>query len=769
MIPDSSPRKPLELSERPRARWDLGVRLLLPKWRELFSVNGLRRDVVAGLTVAFVALPLSLAIALASGVEPAVALMTSIVAGVVCALFAGTELAVSGPAAALSVLTGTILLDHGVGGLVFVGLVVGLLQLLTGVLRVGRFIHYVPVAVVHGFTAGMGVIIIVAQLPRALGLPAPDQHHVFDVIDHLYDYLIHTNAAALSVAVLSMLIMWGLGRLAPRSPALLFAVAIPSLIAWWLKLDIAPLGAIPRGLPHPSVPLWPTGHALELVGDAFVMYAIASLETLLSSTAIDRMTPQDRSDHDQEMISQGLGNLIVAVLGGIVVSGVIFRSSLNVAAGARTRRAAIIHALVILAAVLFLGPAVEHIPVAVLAGVLLAFGIRMVRATPLHSLWRISRVDGLVMVFTALAIVGLDLAAGVQYGIVAALVIAAVGLGRPSIDVHADQDDDDVHHISLAGPLTFLAAGPLERLRSKIDHIKPGSGVVMNLSGVTSVDASGAECIVDLVRTVHRRSANIALLGLRAKPRAVLIAADATIETCIAEQLTDAERLLGRGDIAHSSRLVLGVRRFHRELRSRYEPLLRQLGAGQKPHTLFITCADSRINPNLLTGTDPGELFIMRNIGNLVPHHDNPAFITEAAGIEYAIGVLGTQEIVVCGHSSCGAVKALLGGAVPSDLAHIAEWRKHAATVFGGHGHTDEPDEGARANVRQQLEHLRQYPIVKQRITAGQLRLHGWFYHVGSGTVSAWDETTGAFEVVGADHPPHEVITGNTDQVDAAQ
>jgi len=771
MIPTASVRKPLGPASPPRPRWDLGARLLWPKWRAMFSSDGLRHDLVAGVSVAFVALPLSLAIALASGVDPAVALMTSIVAGVLCALFAGTELAVSGPAAALSALTGTILLDFGLNGLLFVGLVVGLLQVLTGVFRLGRLVHYVPLAVVHGFTAGMGVIIMVAQVPRALGLPAPDQHHVFDVIDHLYDYVIHTDGASFSVALLSIVVMWGFGRLAPRAPGLLFAVAIPSVLAWWLKLDVAPLGAIPRHLPQPSLPLWPTGHALELAADAFAMYAIASLETLLSSAAIDKMTPEDRSDHDQEMIGQGLGNVIVATLGGIVVSGVIMRSALNVSTGARTRRAAIIHALLLLASVYFLAPLVERIPVAVLAGVLLALGARMVGTAPLRSLWRISRIDGLVMVLTTVAIVGLGLAAGVQYGIVAALVIAAIGLGRPSTDVHQDEDDDDVRHISVAGPLTFLAAPQLERLRESIDQIKPGSGVVMNLSGVTSIDASGAECIVDLLRSVHLHSGKIALLGLRAKPRAVLIAADPSIDAYIVAQLTDAERLLGRADIAHSSRLVLGVRRFHRELRSRYEPLLRELGTGQSPHTLFITCADSRINPNLLTGTDPGELFIMRNIGNLVPHHNDADFITEAAGIEYAIGVLGTQQIVVCGHSACGAVKALLGGAVPPELAHIADWKQHAAKVFGGHAHPDAPDDAARANVRAQLEHLRQYPIVKQRIAAGQLRLDGWFYDVRTGTVSAWDEETSAFKVVGSD-PSSEADDTSTSkpvQIDAAQ
>ncbi len=731
--------------------FDLGVRQLLPRWRALGSPAGLQEDVVAGVTVALVAVPLSLAIALASGVSPEAALIASIVGGVVCALFAGTELAVTGPAAALSVLTATIALDHGFGALLFVGLIAGLLQLATGMLGLGRLVHYVPVAVVHGFTAGIGVIIMMAQLPRAIGMPAPDQHHVFDVIEHLSDYVGHIHIAPFALASTSAVLMLLTQRLFPRSPSLLFAVALPTIAAITLELPVEALGTLPSSLPHPSLPIWPSQDTLSLLADAVVVYAIASLETLLSSSAIDKMTPADRSDHNQEIISQGLGNVLVSLLGGIVVSGVVFRSSLNVAAGARTRRAAIIHALTIVAVVYALGPWVERIPVAVLAGVLMAFGARMVTSAPLRELMKVSRVDGVVMVFTTIAIVVLDLAAGVQYGVIAALVIAAIGLGRPSTDVHADQDEDGVLHVSVAGPLTFLAAGSLDELRALIARMPTGGSVVFSLGGVTSIDASGAECIVDLVRMVRQRRGKTALLGLRAKPRRVPLAADASLQEHIADQVADAERIVGHEALAHSSRLLLGVRRFHRELRGRYEPLLLQLGRGQKPHTLFITCADSRISPGLLTGTDPGELFLLRNIGNMVPPYGNDHFMTEIAGVEYAIGVLGVQEIVVCGHSSCGAVKALLGSPVPPELSAIASWGKHATEMFGGHGHADTPDDGARANVCRQLEHLLQYPIVKQRMAEGRLRLHGWFYNVGTGEVSAWNPSRGKFEPIGRD------------------
>jgi len=583
-----------------------------------------------------------------------------------------------------------------------------------GVFRLGRLIRYVPAAVVHGFTVGMGLIIMVAEIPRALGLHSPDQHHLFDIVSHLNDYVAHTKLAAVSLAATSIALMIGLGHVAPRLPALLFAVVVPSAAARALDLDVELLSVLPHGLPHPSLPSWPTGHVLELFGDAVAVFAIASLETLLSSRAVDKMTPPARPDHDQELVGQGLGNLAVALVGGIVVSGVIFRTSLNVSAGARTRRAAIIHALVVLLVVVYLAPIVRGVPVAVLAGVLLGFGYRMVSTAPLRSLWRVSPVDGSVMLFTAVTIVGLDLAAGVQYGIAATLAVAAIGLGRPSTDVQEDASEEGVRHYSVAGPLTFLAAEQLERLRSSVEQTEPGTSVVISMGGVTSIDASGAECIADLVASVHARGGKIALVSLRQAPRAAMLAADPDLEACIANQLADADKIIGRNNVAHTSRLMLGVRSFHHELRRRFEPLLHELGGGQSPHTLFITCADIRINPNLFTGTDPGELFIIRNIGNLVPRHGDASLIAESAGIEYAVGVLGAKEIVVCGHSGCGAVGALLGGKVPEHLTHVADWKQHADSLFGGHGHKGANDEASRANAVRQLEHLKQYPIFRQ-------------------------------------------------------
>ncbi len=306
-------------------RLDLGTRRLLPEWLAMLSPRWLKEDVLAGLTVACVAVPLSLAIALASGVEPAVALISAIVGSILVALFGGTPLAVSGPAAAMAVLIATVSHDSGLGGLLLVGFGCGLLQLATGVLGLGKYVRFVPLPVIAGFTAGIGAIIFIGQLPRALGLPPPDQAHVLEVITHIGRLAHQTTVQSLALALLTVLLVLALPLLSPRLPAHLIGVLVPSLCAALWHLRTPTLGTIPSTLPLPSLPGFPASGLAGLVGTTAMVYALASMETLLSSSAVDKLTRGARHDPDQELIGQGLGNIGSALFGGIPITGVIAR------------------------------------------------------------------------------------------------------------------------------------------------------------------------------------------------------------------------------------------------------------------------------------------------------------------------------------------------------------------------------------------------------------------------------------------------------------
>ena len=357
---------------------DLGIRSLLPEWKALFSPAHVVPDVVAGVTVACLAIPLSLAIALASGVPPAAGLVTAIVAGFVCALFGGTTLGVSGPAAAMSILVAAIVEDHGLASLLIVGCWCGVLQLMTGVLGLGRVVRLVPLSVVEGFTAGIGAIILIAQLPPALGLPAPAKSHVFHVMVHIGDLIRDSQPIAVASTVTSLALILLLPRVTRRVPPHLVAVVVPTLGVFLLGLDIETIGAIPRRLPWPQLPpLHALEQLTELAIPSLLVFALASLESLLSASAVDKMAGT-RSSPDQELIGQGLGNIACALFSGIPATAVIARSGANVQMGAKTRRAALVHSLVDLATVVALAPVMSLIPVAALAGLLIAIALRMV-------------------------------------------------------------------------------------------------------------------------------------------------------------------------------------------------------------------------------------------------------------------------------------------------------------------------------------------------------------------------------------------------------
>lgn len=725
-------------------RWDLGVRRLLPEWRSMGSRAHLKDDFLAGVTVACVAVPLSLAIALASGVAPAVGLVTAIVAGIVCALFGGSRLAVSGPAAAMAVLIAALVEEHGLPALLVVGVGCGVLQILTGVFGLGRFIRLVPLPVVEGFTAGIGAIILIGQLPRALGLRPPDESHVFDVITHIAELVHETRPSAVLLTVSGLAVIYGLPKLAPRIPAHLAAVVLTTLAVALLRLDAETIGAIPRTLPGPKLPSLPSGIALTtLAGSALMVYAIASLETLLSSAAVDKLASGPRSDPDQDLIGQGLGNTITALFGGIPVTGVIARSATNVQAGAKTRRSAIIHAAALVLVVLVAAPVIGRIPIAALAAVLFSVAFRMLDPRVFLRLWRHSRGDGTIFAVTFFVIVLVGLLQGVQWGVVAALAIAAIQLGRSRLNVRAARAGE--HYVfELSGPLTFLSALYIERLRRQLDALEAGRGVVIDLRDVIVMDASATEKLAGIVAHARSRGLRPVVLGLTEAQRSKLLALthEAPADVFASSQ-REAMALLGEST-SPDQQLAAGVEKYRRSTRPSYAQLFEQLADGQAPHTLFITCSDSRVVPNLITGTDPGELFIVRNIGGLVARDGAGYGSSVGAAIDYAVGILGVRKIVVCGHSGCGAIKALRAeGEQSRPFPSLEAWLavNDVRRLLDSLPESLEVDDVARLVARAQLERLETYRVVAEATAAGQLSLAAWFFDVRSGELEELSAT----------------------------
>ncbi|OGT37572.1 MAG: hypothetical protein A3F12_02260 [Gammaproteobacteria bacterium RIFCSPHIGHO2_12_FULL_38_14] len=732
------------------------MKQLIHEWKQLFSPQWFKEDLFAGAIVACVAIPLSLAIALASGVPPETGLITAIIAGIVCALFAGSPLTVSGPAAAMAVLVATIVKQYGLSGILMVGLGCGLLQILTGVFRLGFLIRFVPLPVVAGFTAGIGAIILVGQFPRALGLPPITDPHLAEILLYVSQSTQQIQWQAAGLALLTLFITFSLPRFLPRYPAPLIAVIIATLIAVYFKMSVEAIGVLPQTFSLPSWPTFPNSNYMALFTATLLTYALASLETLLSSSAVDKITRQKPHQPDQELISQGLGNMFSAFFGGIPVTGVIARSALNIQAGAKTRRASIFHSIFLLFAVYFFSSWIGQIPIAVLAGVLISVALRMCHPREFIEFLHASRSEALIYLITFFVIIATDLIVGVQAGIAAALIVALFRLAY--IKTHVYEYSGHATQVHLDGPLTFLSFSQLDKMINKLSALDLQQGLIIDLSKTPLMDLSAASQLVKLIEDLKKKNVSVVLQGINPSCYDILLSVDASVDiaSLIAYDKAEILHILHRGKTDTTlDRLAYGVEVFKQNKKPRYQSLFRKLAYEQKPHTLFITCSDSRINPNLITSTDPGELFLIRNVGNIIPVFHLTDTYSEGAAIEYAVGILKVKDIVICAHSGCGAMQALIAGDIFNEkeqvaFPHIARWLENIRKIRDQFSADMSPVHAAKLNALLQYENIKTYPIVQQKMQSNELKVRVWYYDIGKSELEQWDDQENMFIVIGS-------------------
>lgn len=732
-------------------KYDLGLRSLLPEWKKFFSPKYLKDDFIAGATVACIAIPLSLAIALASNVPPAVGLVTAIVAGIVCAIFGGTPLAVSGPAAAMSILIASNVDKFGLGGLLIIGIICGALQIFSGVFGLGTIMKYVPVPVIGGFTAGIGAIILVGQLPRAFDLPPPDQAHIIDVVVHIGNLFTEINFAAVTLAFISFIIIHFLPRFTTKLPSPLFAIAIPTVLLFIFPSEtINTIGQIPSSLPMPSLPALPKENFSILAVAGISVFFLASLETLLSSSAVDKIVKTQKHDSNQELIGQGLGNFASALFGGIPVTGVIARTALNINAGAKTRRASIIHALILIACVFVFAPIIKHVPIPALAGVLISVAVRMLDVKSFFSLFRISKSDSYVFMITFMTIIFTDLLVGVQAGLIAAGIIALIRMSKSNIFID-DTDQQGVQPIrcSIEGPLTFISTGKMEKISALLTNIQPNQSVVIDVTQMTDMDVTGATLLCETMDTLKAKKVNITLKGVSEAHKKILRGLCEDNQTLFSFA-DDEPDLLKHHTYAFdlnsiTARLLHGTELFKISLRYRDKNLFQKLANSQNPHTLFIACSDSRISPNLITSTEPGELFVIRNVGNVIPKFSAKNYNSEAAAIEFALKHLNIKTIIVCGHANCGAINAAYSkdsndalnknGALCHwlDNIHVVQQTTQSESPI-------DPAIAVKENVLAQTNHLLTYPAVEEKLNKKQLMIFAWYYDIGNCAIEIYSD-----------------------------
>ncbi|MGY6655455.1 SulP family inorganic anion transporter [Amycolatopsis sp. TRM77291] len=718
------------------------------------SLAVLRQDVPASLVVFLVAVPLSLGIALASGAPVVAGLIAAVVGGIVAGALGGSPLQVSGPAAGLTVVLAQTIATFGWGVTCAITVAAGALQVLLGLSRIARAALAISPAIVHGMLAGIGVTIVLGQLHVILGGTAKSSaiKNIVELPSQIVSH--HGTATLIGLLAVALLILWPrLPKPAQRVPGPLAAIAIATVVSVLAGMTLPRVNLPGDVLNIQLVPQLPSsgwgGFALAVVTIA----VIASVESLLSAVAVDKLHNGPRANLDRELIGQGAANMVSGAIGGLPVTGVIVRSSTNVRAGAKTRASAILHGVWVLVFVVALSGLIQSIPLAALAGLLVHVGAKLVNPSHLRQVH--THGDLYVYLVTLVGVVALDLLKGVLAGIALSLFLMLRRTMWSGIHVehHADE-----WSVMVEGVLTFLSVPRLTKLLAQVPE---GATVKLELV-VDYLDHAAFESLSNW-QHAHERAGGSVIVdevghpwfanGKEGSPTLSRIAAARAVPRWLAPwsewQAVEAEVPSQRGGPT-----LVGAREFHRRTAPLLKDTLSGLANGQNPHTLFITCGDARVVPNVITTSGPGDLFTVRNIGNLVPA--NQADPSMNAAVEFAVGVLGVREIVVCGHSSCGAMGALANGA-PAGTPSLADWLRHATpsthrperVTISGTRPTQEPDRLALHNILQQLEHLRHYPLVSEAESRGKLTLTGMYFDVGEAQVSLCDGHTGNFVPAG--------------------
>ncbi|MEI2784470.1 MAG: SulP family inorganic anion transporter [Candidatus Nanopelagicales bacterium] len=485
------------------------------------------RDLQSGLTVGVVALPLALAFGITSGLGAAAGLVTAIVAGVVAAVFGGSNVQVSGPTGAMTVVLVPIVAAYGANGVLVVGIMAGLLLLVMAFAGLGRYIRFVPLPVIEGFTLGIAVIIALQQVPAALGQEGGGEQVVLSAIDDLWAWLSAPQWPPLLLTMGTVVVILGAARLRvrPAVPVALIAVVAATLLVQVADIPVAAIGTLPPAIPAPHLPDFRWSDLRVLAAPALAVAALAALESLLSATVADAMSVSGRHDPDRELFGQGLANIASPLFGGIPATAAIARTAVNVRTGAVSRLAALVHALVLVLVVVALGTVVALIPLAVLAGVLIATAARMVEVSSLRVLLRASRSDAIVLIVTFVATVALDLATAVILGIVVAGATALRQVARSTsltemplsdaADSHTASErallDEHIVAYRLDGPLFF---GGAHSALMELAEITDTRVVILRMSHMSTLDATGAAVLSDTIRGLEARGTTVLVSGL---------------------------------------------------------------------------------------------------------------------------------------------------------------------------------------------------------------------------------------------------------------
>jgi SulP family sulfate permease len=490
-------------------------------WRPFEHFKG---DLTGGLTAAVVALPLALAFAVASGVEPKAGLYTAIVAGTLASLFGGSAVQITGPTGAMAVVLVGIVAKYGIEKVWIAGVMAGIIQIALGVAKMGQLVKFIPYPVTAGFTNGIAVIIFCGQLNNFIGLELGRSEHFLPALWDTVTHIGALNWAAIAIASVVIFTKILLPKITTVIPGSLVGLILATAIASYFQLDLPTIGEIPRALPLPhGIPHWNDPRLLrELINPALALAALGSIESLLSAVVADGMTVSEKHDSNQELIGQGIANLVVPFFGGIPATGAIARTAVNVRSGGKTKLSGIIHGVALAVIIMSLAPLAAKIPLAALAGILMVVSLRMVEWEAIGLLMRSTYADLSVMLLTWGVTICFDLVLAVEIGLIAAGALfikrmSDLNLARiPDIEAFPAgvplELGKEIAVYRVDGPVFFGAA---ERFATFLRDEPEVKHLILRMRFVPIMDTTGLVALEDIYRDLKRHSCHLILTGLQ--------------------------------------------------------------------------------------------------------------------------------------------------------------------------------------------------------------------------------------------------------------
>lgn len=627
------------------------------------------RDLNAGVVVFLVALPLCLGVALASGTPLISGIIAGIVGGLIVGAISGSNTSVSGPAAGLTAIVAAQLDKlESFQQFLLVVVLAGILQVLLGVLRAGTLSAFFPSAVIKGLLAAIGVILILKQIPHILGhdndpegemsFEQPDHENTFSEIGKLFAGEIHQGALVIGLLSLLVLVAWDSFKFLKKTP-----IPVPLLVVfggvlisqWFSKLggewvigsshlvEVPVANQLQDLAGFFQTPDW-SGLALSAVYFSAITTAlVASLETLLNLEAIDKIDPQQRlSPPNRELVAQGIGNITCGLIGGIPVTSVIVRSSVNINAGARTKLSTLIHGGLLALSVAFLPTYLNLIPLSCLAAILLATGFKLISPSLIMKMYREGYKQFVPFLVTTIAIVLTDLIVGVGIGLAVSIAfILQSNIRTPISQVSEKYFDNDVTHIQLANQVSFLNRVALE---NALTQAKPGQHLLLDARNTDYIDPDILSLLRDYIdKTAPIRRVLVSTKGFKKEfniPERILFGEYTTKE--LQEKLSPTEVLAA---LSEGNKRFLSGQRLTKDLGKQISGST----SSQYPLAVILSCIDSRSPAEILFDVGLGDIFTIRIAGNVVRSK-------VLGSLEYACAIAGARLVLVMGHTRCGAV-----------------------------------------------------------------------------------------------------------------